>query len=600
MRAGAATPVLAGPEPRLRLALRYLSHYRGRYAIGFAAILGASLVVMLPPIVLRDAIDALNLGVEGGPAPTMGTLIWYGLVIVGLAMIEGFLRFAARLLVSGTSRDLEYELRNDLAAHQMTLDRTFYLRSQTGDLMARCTNDLQTVRDLLGPTLIDLARILTMLIAGFFFLLTVNTRLALISYAYLPIVAIVIGAFGKQVEERYGRVQEQFGALSARVQENISGMRTIKAYAQEENETAAFGVANREMMRRSMSWAYWTAGLFPLMTLATGASVILVLWFGGADVLRGDITLGQFVQFNSYLLILSNPLLALGWNITVLQQGAASLKRISEVLSARPLIADPDVPVVLEQVKGEIVLRGVTFGYGADVVLREVDLTIPAGTTIALVGVTGAGKTSLVELLVRMYDPTDGEILLDGIDIRRLSLSQLRDSIGFVPQETFLFSDMLSDNIAFGRPGSSDEAVRYALATSQLENDIPQFTHGLATVIGERGVTLSGGQKQRAALARAVIKDPPVLILDDALSHVDTHTEEEILRRLSEFMRSRTTIIVAHRTTTLASADVVVVLDDGRIVETGTHAELLAREGMYSRFFLRQQLVEELVEDLPA
>jgi ATP-binding cassette subfamily B protein len=586
-------------ESRLRLALRYLGHYRWRYTFGTFAILAASFVVMVPPIVLRDAIDAIEAAVDGTAPLSMGRLIAYAGAILGFALLEGALRFASRLLVSGTSRNLEYELRNDLVAHQMRLDQDFYLRSQTGDLMARCTNDLQMVRDLLGPTLIDMVRISTMLVIGFFFLLTVNATLALVAYAYLPIVAIVIGGFGAAVERRYGEVQKQFGVLSIRVQENISGMRTIKAYAQEDAETATFQRENAEMMRRSMSWAYMTSALWPLMTVATGASVVLVLWFGGRDVMAGEITLGQFVQFNSYLLILSNPLLALGWTVTTLQQGSASLKRISEILSTEPQITEVARPRGLNGIRGDVAFRDVTFGYGAEPVLRGIDLDIRAGTTVALVGGTGAGKTTLVNLLVRLHDPWSGRITLDGVDIRELPLEQLRDAVGFVPQETFLFSELLSDNIAYGRPEATAEQVEYAVTTSQLVNDLPQLTHGLATVIGERGVTLSGGQKQRAAIARAVIKDPPVLILDDALSHVDTHTEEAILQRLHEFMARRTTIIVAHRTSTLRSADVIVALEDGRIAEIGTHSELLARGGVYARLYERQRLVEQLEGETP-
>lgn len=583
--------------PTLRLMLRYTMRYRWRYLAGFGAVLTASFLVMLPPVVLGRAIDAIRATVAGAGDIDGWRLAGWGAIILALALLEGFFRFAARLLVSGTSRRVEYEIRSDLAAHQMRLDQAFFLRSNTGDLMARCTNDLQMVRDLVGPTLIDLGRVATMLVFGFFFLISVNARLALIAFAYFPVVAVLIGSFGTVVERKYREVQDQFGVLSTHVQENVSGMRTIKAYAQEEAEIRSFGARNREMMRRSMSWAYYTAAFFPLMFMATGASTVLVLWFGGRDVVTGEISLGQFVQFNAYLAILANPLMSLGWSVTTLQQGLASMKRIGEVLNAEPRIADPLRPVHLDHIRGDVAFRNVSFGYGAQAVLRHITIDIPAGRPVALVGATGSGKTTLVNLLVRLADPTEGSVTLDGVDVRTLTLRQLRDAVGFVPQETFLFSDPLSENVAYGvadpAPGALDEAV----ATSQLVNDLPQLTQGLDTIIGERGVTLSGGQKQRTALARAVIKDPPVLILDDALSHVDTHTEEEILRRLRKFMRHRTTILIAHRTSTVASADYVYVLDGGSVAEHGTHAELLAQDGLYARFYRRQLLVEQVEEE---
>jgi ATP-binding cassette subfamily B protein len=570
---------------------KYLKRYRVRYFWGFFALLGASLVVMLPPVVVRDAIDALGEGTSGKQ------LAIYGGYILVLAAVESVLRFGARHLVSGTSRYVEYDLRTDLATRFMALDQRFYTESQTGDLMARCTNDLQVIRDLMGPTLIDVLRIITMIAIGFGFLLTIDTRLALLAIAYFPIIGFVVVYFRVGVEAKFGAVQEQFGLIATRVQENMSGMRTIKAYAQEDSETATFVAANSEMKRRSMSWAYYTAAMWPLMAVLTGASTILVLWFGGHDVVAGRITLGQFVQFNTYLAVLANPVMSLGWTVTALQQGGAAMKRVSEVLTTVPRIRDPEHPTRIEHVRGEVEFRDVTFGYHDRPVLEEISLRIPAGSTVALVGATGVGKTTLVNLIARLYDPWKGQVLLDGVDVRELSLEDLRAAIGFVPQETFPFSDSLRDNVSYGRADPPEGEFQYALDTSQLVNDLAQLTHGIETVIGERGVTLSGGQKQRTALARALLKRPPVVILDDALSHVDTHTEEEILKRLKGFMEERTTIVIAHRTSTLASADIIVALDQGRIAEVGTHAELVRLNGVYARFYRRQQLAEQLAED---
>ncbi len=568
--------------------LFYLRRYALRYGLGFLALLGASLVVMLPPVFIQRAVDAMRAGTDRTHLATLA------LAILGLAAVESVLRFAARHLVSGTSRYVEFDMRNDLATRLMALEQRFYLQSQTGDLMARCTNDLQVIRDLMGPTLIDLARAFAMMVIGFVFLVSIDLRLALIAIAYFPIIAFVIVYFRVAVEAKFRAVQDQFGTMSMRVQENLSGIRTIKAYAQEESETATYSEANREMMRRSMSWAYYTAAMWPLMEVLTGASLVLVLWFGGHDVVSGRITIGQFVQFMSYLAILSNPLTSLGWTVTALQQGTAALKRVTEVLYTEPRIQDPRHPTRLEHIRGEVEFRNVTFGYHDRPVLENISLRIPAGSTIALVGGTGAGKTTMVNLIVRLYDPWEGQITLDGVDIRELSLEQLRASVGFVPQETFLFSDSLHDNITYGRQDAPEAEFEDALQTSQLINDLPQLTFGIDTVIGERGVTLSGGQKQRAALARALLKDPPVLILDDALSHVDTHTEEEILRRLQGFMKERTTIVIAHRTSTLGTADTIVALQDGEIAEVGTHQELLRLGGVYASFYRRQLLAEQI------
>lgn len=572
----------------------YIARYKWRYLVGFAALVGASVVVMLPPVIVRDAIDAIEEGT------TRSRLATFGAMIMGLAFLESAFRFIARQYVSGTSRYVEYDLRNELASHLMHLDQSFYLRSQTGDLMARCTNDLQRVRDLAGPGFIEVARALMMMMVGFIFLLTINVRLALISLAYFPAVALLLGYFRETVETRYRAVQDQFGELSNRVQENISGIRAIKAYAQEDSEIATFAQANRELMRRTMAWAYFMAAFWPLMTVAGGASLALVIWFGGRDVAAGNLSIGQFVQFMTYLALLTNPLMSLGWTVTMVQQGIASMRRVSEVLAVQPRITDPPVPVRLERVRGEVEFRNVSFGYHGQPVLHNINLKVPAGQTVALVGGTGAGKTTLVNLLVRLHDPWEGQVLLDGVDIRELSLDDLRAAIGFVPQESFLFSDSLAENIAYGREEWRDSELQYALATSQLVNDLPQLTHGIETVLGERGVTLSGGQKQRAALARALLKAPPVVVLDDALSHVDTHTEEEILKRLRDFMKERTTIIIAHRTSTLASADRIVVLDGGTITEEGTHQELIDRDGLYAKFYRRQLLAEQMEGDLEA
>jgi ATP-binding cassette subfamily B protein len=590
--------------------LYHLGRYRLRYLLGFLSMTSASLLVMAAPVAIKDAVNAIDqgetqgwfmeqlgwlLGTELTGRETTGwSLLWYFGIIFILSVAEGFLRFFSRNMINGTSRRVEYALRDDLTRHLMRLDQPFYIRSQTGDLMSRALNDIQRVRDLAGPATVEIGRAITLMVIGFIFMLSVDVELALIALAYFPLIAILMGRFRQPVEAKYRLVQDQYGVLSNRVQENISGIRAIKAYAQEDSETRTFQRANGDLMKLTMNWALYMGAFWPLMTLCAGASVALVLWFGGRDVVAGDMTVGEFVQFLAYLAILANPLMSVGWTLTMTQQGLASLSRVREVFAAQPDITDPPSPVQIERPHGEVEFRDVSFSYFDQPILKDINLKIPAGATVALVGSTGAGKTTLVHLLVRLYDPTEGQVLLDGVDVRDLTLQDLREYVGFVPQESFLFSESLRENVSLGREEADESEFDFAVETSQLVNDLTQLTHGLDTMLGERGVTLSGGQRQRTALARALLKGPPVIVLDDALSHVDTHTEEEILRRLHSFMKERTTILIAHRTSTLRAADFIVAIEDASIAEVGTHDELLALGGVYARFYRRQLLVEQI------
>ena len=581
----AGTPLPPGRAGSNRI-VQYVLHYRWRYLGGLGALIVATVAALLPPFVVQRAVDDLGDGVAAA------SLARYALLVVLFAVVEGTLRYYSRMVVSGTSRIIEYRLRDDLARHLMSLDHNYYVHARTGDLMSRATNDLQAVRDVLGPSLVDMSRILVVGVAGITFMLFIDVRLTLIALIYLPVVIGLMSFFETNVETRFREVQEQLSLLTDRAQENVAGIRAVKAYAQEEAEVTSFAAANEVMRGRSMRLALYHSGLFPVMGVLTGAGTLLVLWMGGHDVVAGRMTMGEFVAFNFILAILANQLTAVGWVVAMAQLGAVAIRRVNEVLRTEPAILDGAATTLPFPVRGEVEFVDVSVAFGGREVLRGINLHIPAGATVALVGGTGAGKTTLASLLVRLSDPSGGGVRLDGLDVREWPLDVLRDAIAFVPQEAFLFSDSIRENISYGRPEADDAEYEAATLISRLSNDLKDLQDGLDTTIGERGVTLSGGQKQRAALARALLKQAPVLVLDDALSHVDTQTEEQILEGLNEVMAGRTTILIAHRTSTLRSADLLAIIEGGTIVERGSHDELLVADGVYARIY-REQLDAE-------
>src|SRR6266566_2373195 len=578
----------------LRPLVPYLKKYRNAYIWGgICVLLMNGTWVLFPPIIGR-AIDGMRK--TGVKLHTIGML---ALMLLAVSVVKAIFQFLIRWVLIGASREIEFDLRNELFRHLEGLSYSFYQRTRTGDIMARATNDLNAVRMLLGPAIMYSANTLVFTAGALAFMLHISHRLTLYAFLPLPVVSIVIQYFGRQIHERFERIQAMFSDISARAQENFSGVRVIRAYAQEQSEIAGFERSNREYIGRSLKLVRLMGMLWPTLETMLGLAIVLVLWLGGREVLLGHIGVGDFVAFNTYMVQLTWPIIALGWVINIFQRGTASLGRIHDLMSEKPEITD--APGVLlspaeKELRGDIEFRNLSFSYNGKPVLHDVDLHIPAGSSLAIVGPTGSGKTTLVSLIPRIYDAEPGAVLIDGKPIREYPLEALRRNIGFVPQETFLFSETVRENIAFGVENATDEDVRWAAEAANIAAEIEEFPEKYKTLVGERGITLSGGQKQRTAIARALIRNPRILVLDDALSSVDTQTEDKILNHLRQVMQGRTTIFISHRVSTVRNADMIAVLHSGRIVELGTHDELLARNGYYTDLYNKQLLEEELAE----
>ena len=575
--------------------LPYMRKYRRSYAAGAGCVLLLNIIWALFPQVLLRAVNALHTGV------TPQALMKYAFLLLLVAGSKAIFQFLTRWIVIGISREVEFDLRNDLFQHLESLSYSYYQRTRTGDIMARATNDLNAVRMLLGPAIMYSANTIVFTAAALFFMLRISPMLTLYAFLPLPAVSIVIQYFGKRIHERFEKIQAMFSEISARAQENFSGARVIRAYVQENAEISAFESSNQEYIGRSLKLVRLMGMLWPTLELMLGFAIVLVLWLGGREVLNHRMSVGDFVAFNTYMVQLTWPVIALGWVINIFQRGTASMGRINEILVEKPEILDgPEaaawngrLPAALQ---GEIEFRNLQFAYGGKPVFSGVNLRIPAGSSLAIVGPTGSGKTTLVSLIPRIYDVAPGMVLIDGKPIREYPLASLRRNIGFVPQETFLFSDTVRENIAFGREDATEQDVQQAARAANIADEIESFPEQYQTMVGERGITLSGGQKQRTAIARAIIRDPRILVLDDALSSVDTHTEDKILNHLREVMHGRTTIFISHRVSTVRNADRIAVLHGGKIVELGTHDELLALNGYYTDLYNKQLLEEELAE----
>ncbi|MEZ5399125.1 MAG: ABC transporter ATP-binding protein [Bryobacteraceae bacterium] len=567
----------------------YLWKYRRTMGLGLSALVLKDVFAATIPLFMKAGVDSLTAGFG------VSKLVWFTAGLLAFTAIKGVFQYAMRVILIGASRDIEYDLRARLFDRLLLLDSGFYAENRTGDIMARATNDMNAVRMMLGPGLMYWVETSLTFVLAVTVMLWVDWKLTLIALAPTPLVSVAVMIFGRRIHARFQKIQGLFSDISSRVQENLAGVRVLRAYAQEDAELARFEKVNRAFIGENIRLGVLSGVFMPVLEALIGLAFLVVLWAGGRRLLAGDLTIGSFLMFNFYLGMLGWPMIAMGWVVNLMQRGAASWERLEAMMLRDPAFAaGAGGRAVPEPFRGEIRLENVSVEFGATKALDGIDLTIPAGSSLAIAGHTGGGKSTLVNLIPRLIDPTRGRVLIDGVPVKDLDAGELRQTIGFVPQETFLFSATLGENIALGAPEATAEDQRRAAERAGLGPDIAGFPKGLETEVGERGLTLSGGQKQRTAIARALVRDPKILILDDALSSVDTVTEETILENLRRLMHGRTTILISHRVSTIRHADRIVVVENGRLVEQGSHDELIRLGGYYADLHQKQLLEEEL------